>query len=326
MSCLTGLPFGQILDYWWESLKGEPGRVRFLLTKCIEVSAFRKSLFRNRNKKHILRSVRFPSKEVPNTIDNLSTAAVVVPAYLRDSRAVEMLNALVTRLVAQKSDAHIIIVDDASPISVPDFSEVNVLRLKSNVGPAAARNKGVELALTLGADFIAFTDSDCVPSEKWLQEIRLGFTSSPSCNILSGNTLSHDRCWLGKYHERNGTLNGRKILGTERLLYGPTCNLAITANVAKELSFDEGFPCAAAEDIELCYRANKAGWVIEHCENAQVFHNFGYATVSSPRALFNFYKQFKRYSDGEALLLERHPDYYAAFFETAELSASRFVA
>lgn len=325
MSCLTGLPIVQMFDYWWESLKGEPGRVRFLMTKCIEVSAFRKSLFMNRKRKPVIQGVTFPSKELPNTIDNLSIAAVVVPVYLRDGRAVEMLNTLVTRLIAQKCDAHIIIVDDASPIAVPDFSEVTVLRLKKNIGPAAARNKGVEHALKLGVDFIAFTDSDCVPSERWLEEIRVGFTNSPTCNIISGNTLSYDRCWLGKYHERNGTLNGRKILGTDRLLYGPTCNLAITSNVAKELSFDEGFPCAAAEDIELCYRANKSGWVIEYCANAKIFHNFGYAGVSSTRALLNFYKQFKRYSDGEVLLLERHPDYYAAFFETAEVAACKFI-
>jgi len=325
MSCLTSLPFGRILDYWWESLQGEHGRIRFLLTKCIEVSAFRESIFRNRKRKTVLQSVRFPSKEVPNNIDNLSTAAVVVPVFLRNNQSVEMLDVLVTRLLAQKLEAHIIIVDDASPISVQNYSDVTILRLKKNNGPAAARNQGVEHALNLGADFIAFTDTDCIPSEKWLQEIHAGFINSPLCNILSGNTLSHDRCWLGKYHERNGTLNGRKIIGTDKLLYGPTCNLAITAHVAKELRFDEGFPCAAAEDIELCYRANKVGWTIEHCANAIVFHNFGYAGVSRLRAFLNFYRQFKRYSDGEALLLDRHPDYYAAFLETAEVSASKFV-
>ncbi len=319
MSCLTCLPYGQIFDYWWEALKGEPNRIRFLLTKVIEVSAFRKNISRNSKLARPEGDANFPLKLVPNKIAQDSTPAVVVPAYLGTSADLEMLNDLVSGLKSQALGGHIIIVDDASPIPIPDYSSTFCLRLEHNSGPAVARNKGMEKALALGADFIAFTDSDCLPSEGWIEALQKGFIDSPYVHLLSGNTLSHDRCWLGEYHERNGTLNGRRLTDTDRLLYGPTCNLALSAHVAEVMRFDEHFPLAAAEDIELCYRANKKGWAIEHCSDAVIRHNYGYEPLSRHKALIKFWKQFRRYAEGEKLLLTRHSEYYNAFGDSEEI-------
>ncbi|ADU61430.1 MAG: glycosyltransferase [Pseudodesulfovibrio sp.] len=322
MSCLTSLPYGQIFDYWWQALKGEPNRIRFLLTKAIEVSAFRNSISQNKKLARKEGKVNFPLKLVPNEIYQRSAPAVVVPAYLKTAADLEMLNDLVSRLKNQTLGGQIIIVDDASPIPCPLYPDIELLLLNSNSGPAVARNKGMEKALALGADFIAFTDSDCLPSKDWLKALHDGYIDSPYVHLLSGITLSHDRCWLGKYHERNGTLNGRRLTETDRLLYGPTCNLAISAHVAKIMRFDEQFPLAAAEDIELCYRANKKGWAIEHCPNAVVHHNFGYESLPRHQALMKFWKQFRRYAEGEKLLLTRHSEYYDAFINSEEVVAS----
>lgn len=142
MSCLTCLPYGQIFDYWWETLKGEPHRIRFLLTKVIEVSAFRKNISRNRKLARPEGNANFPLKLEPNKISQDSTPAVVVPVYLRTSADLEMLNDLVSRLKNQALGGHIIIVDDASPIPSPHYSGTICRRLEHNSGPAVARNRG----------------------------------------------------------------------------------------------------------------------------------------------------------------------------------------
>ncbi|QJB55927.1 glycosyltransferase [Pseudodesulfovibrio sp. zrk46] len=302
-------------------MRGESGRIRFLLTKMVEVSAFRKNIKRNRKIARPKCDIFFPLREVPNKITERSVPVVVVPTFLKGSNDLKMLDELISCLKDQSLEGHIVIVDDASPEPVPNYSDVHCLRLPQNSGPASARNKGMDYAQTLGAKFIAFTDSDCLPSDNWLHALREGFLGSPSCHILSGNTLSHDRCWLGKYHERNGTLNGRRISTTDRLLYGPTCNLAISACLAEKMRFDESFPIAAAEDIDLCYRANKTGWAIEHCPEAIIHHNYGYTALSRPEALIQFWRQFKRYAEGESLLLTRHLDYYNAFLNSKEITA-----
>lgn len=325
MSCLTCLPYGKIFDYWWESLRGNRYRLRFLLTKLIEVSAFRENIKHNSKINFPNPSSYFSSKQLINNVLENKKPAVVVPAYLKTDDEVEMLNTLVTSIKEQTIDGHLIIVDDASPIPIPTYSDTHCIRLNDNSGPATARNVGITKALSLDASFIAFTDSDCLPSRTWLQKLRESFLQSPNHHIISGNTLSYDNCWLGKYHEINGTLNGRRITTNNNLLYGPTCNLAITPEIATHLRFNEKFPLAAAEDIDLCYRALKLGWTIKFCSNAVIHHNFGYMKLSYFDAIKRFWKQFKRYAEGEKLLLAEHPDYYSVFIKTKEIPAKHYI-
>ena len=40
MSVISVLPYGATLDHWWEALRGEPGRLRFMAWKMVEVVAF----------------------------------------------------------------------------------------------------------------------------------------------------------------------------------------------------------------------------------------------------------------------------------------------
>jgi len=115
-------------------------------------------------------------------------------------------------------------------------------------------------------------------------------------------------------------LNGRKFKDSERLLYGTTANLAITKEVAGTIDFSESFPLAAGEDIEFCFRANQEGFAIKHISEMEVFHNYGYKD-----GLWHNLKsscwQFKRYGQGETVLLTEIPEYYAYFDETEEIQA-----
>jgi hypothetical protein len=43
VSSLVHLPSGDTLDYWWEEMRGRAGRKRFLLTKVLEVIAYKAS-------------------------------------------------------------------------------------------------------------------------------------------------------------------------------------------------------------------------------------------------------------------------------------------
>jgi GT2 family glycosyltransferase len=124
---------------------------------------------------------------------------------------------------------------------------------------------------------------------------------------------------LGKYHEINGTLNGRKFVGLDRLLYGVTANLAITATVAENVRFNEAFREPACEDVEFCFRANEKSFGIRQVPEMIVKHNYGYS--SHPfRNLKGFMKLFKKYGKAEKLLIENIPDLYAFFDRTEKIS------
>jgi hypothetical protein len=74
---------------------------------------------------------------------------------------------------------------------------------------------------------------------------------------------------------------------------------------------------------EFVAMANRLGYRIAHCADAVVEHDFGYDQLPPHRAWARFYRQFRRYADGEPLLLDRHPDYLAAFIGSVEIPVAR---
>lgn len=324
MSSLANLPYGEILDYWFEKLQNKPYRNRFLLTKAIEVLSFKNKSNNGvvRDKKINIESL-LNLQSTCNLVPEKPITAIVIPAYIRNEFDVFCLKRLINTLQNQtvKPD-HIIVVDDNSPIAYTIDSNIELLMLDKNHGPARARNMGMDIALSLNNDVILFTDVDCIPAINWVEEMVRAFHAKPSCNLVSGNTKSHNKTWLGLYHEINGTLNGRVFKKQNNLLYGPTCNLSISRRVAELLRFNEDFPNAAGEDIEFCFRALHSNFKIAFCEKAIINHDFGYGK-NPYHNLKKFCRQFSRYGMGERVLLQKIPDYYSYFNQTNEISARK---
>lgn len=317
MSSLSNLPYGKILDYWYEKLSGKKNRYPFLLTKTLEVVSF-KSEAPKLKQCHTYTPFE---NHLENQIPENPVLSIVIPCFAKNKIDLNNLESLIHSINNQsRKPNHIIIVDDCSPLRYYLHEGIIFRQLESNSGPAKARNIGKEIAKTYRSDIIAFTDADCILDKDWVKTIIQEFQSNRNFNILSGNTISHDRHWFGTYHNINGTLNGRVIKSSDKLLYGTTANLAISAAVSEGISFNEGFPFAAGEDIEFCFRANKIGFAIKHVPKMIVRHNFGY--TSNPFQSFRkFTHQFKKYGQGEKILLQYIPEYYAYFDQTNEVAA-----
>lgn len=322
MSSLSHLPYGKILDYWYESLREQPYqkcRLKFLLTKVIEVFAFKVS---GGDEKMRYNYFDFPDP-VPNTVPDKPRLSVVVPVHVRTEKHRNDLKNLVQAIGNQRlRPDRVIIVDDCSPLSYTVPDSWRLFRLSQNSGPARARNIGKRLAVENGSDIIAFTDLDCIVSGHWTETIGESFVTHRQFQILSGDTPAFDRGWFGTYHNINGTLNGRRIKNSERLLYGTTANLAITREVAEQIDFNEGFPEAAGEDIEFCFRANERGFAIKYISTMTVQHNYGY-TGQFFQDLKLLIEQFKKYGRGEKVLLKEIPNYYAYFDRSEEIKTKQ---
>jgi glycosyltransferase involved in cell wall biosynthesis len=319
MSSLSNLPYGKILDYWYEKLSGNKNRTKFLLTKCLEFMAFKRHSSKQ-NGKNLYQYVDFP-QSIPNMISEKPIISIVIPTYIRSQKDITDIENLLQSIKKQSIQPNnVIIIDDCSPIKYNFPKQVSVYHQQINSGPAKARNSGKKIALENNSDIIAFTDTDCILSENWIETIINSFQDSKDFQILSGNTVSFDKNWFGTYHNLNGTLNGRKFKDNERLLYGTTANLAITKEVAENIDFSEYFPLAAGEDIEFCFRANQSGFAITHIPQMIIFHNYGY-TCNLLKNLKSFCRQFKRYGQGEVTLLQKVPEYYAYLDRTEEIPA-----
>lgn len=304
------------------AFRESPQRRRFLLTKIIEVTAY--GFFKRQRTDGETETTCVPVLQLKpilqkNGVTQDSKAIVVVPARCQSRVHCAQLERLIERLVIQT--ASLIVINDGSkrwpklPKSVHQFAHSN------SQGPAAARNTGIAQALKLGADFILMTDMDCVPDENWVSAARRAFQGNPYAHAFSGLTRSLNATWMDRYHDINGTLNGRRFRETPFLLYGPTCNLAISRALAQAVRFDESFRSAACEDIDFCFRALESGFRVLHSRDMVVRHDYQYRSWAWCLNLILFIRQFRKYAQAEASLLAKCPGYYALFGNTTEISS-----
>lgn len=205
-----------------------------------------------------------------------------------------------------KPFSQVIVVDDCSPVHLPDLlSSFPIVfhRMPENGGPAKARNHGIEMALKNGAELIFFTDHDCIMEPDWNYQMT-EFMRSSSFGAVGGRTLSFGKTLFDYYHDLNGTLNGKWLLPDRKeLWYMPSLNFGMRADVAEQFVFDERFPTAAGEDVDLCLRL-RSKYKIGFCPKAKLYHDFGYSSTLT--GLPRFIRLFKKYKSSSATLYEGH--------------------
>ncbi len=179
----------------------------------------------------------------------------------------------VDRLIAAAGGQRIIVVDDGSttPIHV-EGPNAELIRLPRNVGPAAARNAGAAVATT---EFVAFLDSDVVPSADWLTML-VGHFSDPTVAIVAPRIVglhTTTRSSVERYENGFSSLDmgpheGLVVPGT-RVAYVPSAAMIVRRSAFD--GFDESL--RVAEDVDLCWRSHQAGWQIRYDPVATVAHD-----------------------------------------------------
>lgn len=232
---------------------------------------------------------------------------VVIPALVRSHDEQVALETCVRAIVTDRADVPIIVVDDGSPTPL-ELSHCTVVRHERNCGPAAAHNTGVALALEDAAAVIVFTDIDCRPEPGWLAAHEALQTSSPG--VWAGYTVANATDLVSRFHDTVGTLMPRVFDDGVNALYGPTCNLSISAPVASSVRFDARFPTSAYEDCDFCVRCAVHGFKVRASRDPTVVHVF--ATTLS-----GLLRTYHKYGRAEPLMLRAHPEYTEMLRRTA---------
>jgi glycosyltransferase involved in cell wall biosynthesis len=172
--------------------------------------------------------------------------SIILPTYDRPKLVGEAIASVQRQTF---SDFELIVVDDAGtvPFRVGNDPRVRVLRLETNVGPAAARNAGLVLARGRS---IAFLDDDDVFSHDRLELARRGLQRAPV-------TI----CW-SRFMDEDGTKAGRTLEGNAAniILNAATPSLGATAISRSAVQrFDERW--TAVEDVEWWLRVAQASSV-----------------------------------------------------------------
>ena len=147
--------------------------------------------------------------------------------------------------------------------------------------PGLAHARNVGLAATRGA-LVVFTDDDVRPAPDWLDTVHAEFAADPRIGLLGGRVLLA--------HERLQPVSYQPSTERREFTWPASGNFAIGANMAfrREVfdrvgRFDErlgaGRFFAGAEEVDLFYRAMKAGYRQLYAPAAVVTHDHDRTTI-----------------------------------------------
>ena len=232
-------------------------------------------------------------------------SVLIIPCYIKTKWDIDCLNRLLISASNQTCQFDkVYVIDDASPMDYNlNYDFIEHIILPENGGPARARNIGIEKVLKLETQNILFTDHDCVLNKDWNEQMT-SFLDNTKFGAVGGMTFSYGKSLYDYYHNINGTLNGKWLLPDRKeLWYMPSLNFGMKSFVADQFRFDERFPSAAGEDVDLCLRI-RSKYKIGFCYKAKLRHDFGYKNMFT--GFRRFVKLFKKYKSSSATLYEGH--------------------
>lgn len=214
---------------------------------------------------------------IRSSVSSSPSISVVIPTYQRP----ELLRRCLEGLRAQ--DLHpdcyeVVVVDDGSgPATAEvlqafgeDWHSLTWVSLVANRGPAAARNKGIELA---SGDWLLFMDDDIVaPSSLVRTHIEYHANDDQLVGILGrvqwhpDLTVTRFMRWLDtvdlQFAYESDLVEGR-IDRAHRYFY--TCNLSLSRDlICQSGGFNEAFPYPALEDTEMAIRLCRMGFQLDY--------------------------------------------------------------
>lgn len=203
-------------------------------------------------------------------VDLVPFVSVIIPVYNDAERLCLCLEALEKQTYA--CDRYeVVVVDNASsePVSeaVEHYPHASA-EYEPRPGSYAARNRGI--AVSRG-EVLAFTDADCIPSERWIEEGVAGLGSQHS-TIIGGRIdvfpadAAHPNAV--ELYEMTYAFPQHQ---TVKSGFSVTANLMTTREVMDEVGvFEAGFKSTG--DKDWCIRAVNAGFKLSYCDRAVVLH------------------------------------------------------
>lgn len=218
--------------------------------------------------------------------------SVVIPVYNGGKTICATVEHLLRQTVVPDE---IIVVDDGSTddtVAVLQmFERVVTLISQPNGGPASARNAGIRQA---SGDFVAFTDSDCLPDQHWLSELMKGFYA-PEIAGVGGTVAGLNGGLVSEYIDLNCSLNpGFESDGeVKHLVTANACFRREALMIVK--MFDERFLKPGGEDTELSIRLRRTGHRLAYVASALVLHHH-------KQSVLGFLKTTANYAEGHYLI------------------------
>lgn len=200
----------------------------------------------------------------------LPLVSVVVPAYNGAKTLPRLLDAL-GRQSAPAELFEVLVVDDCSDDGSAELVEASpharLIRASERGGSYVARNLGVAQAR---GQMIAFTDTDCVPAEDWI-EAGCAVVQAPGADVVAG----HVEVPLGQNPSTAALLDFTRYLDQERHVrehgFAATANLWVRREVLERAGpFNERLTTGG--DLEFGNRVSGSGFSLRYAPEVIVEH------------------------------------------------------
>ena len=196
--------------------------------------------------------------------------SVIVPAYNASATIGRTLDALSRQKCFQSFE--VIVVDDGSSDNTANiagsFASVRYVR-QDNAGPACARNRGAQLAK---GEYLAFTDSDCIPHEDWISTLMEGFSRQQVGVVAGSYGIANPQSWLARCVHREILWRHSRLMPDFPNAFG-SYNFCARKDVFQAVGgFNTAYRHASGEDNDLSYKIRASGWRIYFQRKALVDH------------------------------------------------------
>ncbi len=238
----------------------------------------------------------------PPTLPKPPMVSVVICAYNAERTMESCLKSL---RHLDYPNYEVVVVDDGSrdktagiAARFPDFRLIR----QPNKGLSVARNVGMHAAL---GEIIAYTDSDCVVDPHWLT-LMVGALTANGFDACGGpNYAPHEEGRTEACVAASPGAPCHVLTAEDRAEHLAGCNMVFRKAVLQQIGgFDPQFT-AAGDDVDICWRALDAGFVLGFCPAAFVWH-FRRNTLKA------YYMQQRGYGKAEAMLYFKYPQRFNA--------------
>ncbi|MDP8261828.1 MAG: glycosyltransferase [Candidatus Ancaeobacter aquaticus] len=236
--------------------------------------------------------------------------SVIIPTHNRK----DILPLTLRALEEQREYSHeyeVIIIDDGSHDGTREYLQTynpkrpHCIKIyQQHNGPACARNAGIKRAR---GDTIVFIGDDTVPDQLFLSQHEQSHRRFAN-SIVVGYTSWHPKCAVSPFMDfldRSGlqfSYNGLQEYQEIDYNMFYTSNISVPREILQTESFDEKFPYAAFEDIELGYRLYNKGVKSFYCPHAKCFHYHYYEDEKMILA------RQKQIAESLLYMISRHPE------------------
>lgn len=210
--------------------------------------------------------------------DQLSSFVSVIIPVLNDAERLEKCLEALQCQTYPKDLYEVIVVDNGSKQSIEHlinrFGQATLI-YESQPGSYAARNRGI---LAAKGKILAFTDSDCVPSENWLETGVRHLLTWPDCGIVGGRIeiffKNSDHPTPVELYDSISHLQQEQYIKREN--YAATANLFTFREVFNKVGLFNS-SLKSGGDVEWGQRASAHGYLLHYADDGCVAHPARYS-------------------------------------------------